>query len=671
MKIISAHIPIDKNDIFAIEQHLYKYLDDHVDLPTGIRSTVFPDRFTEEKMHLIMPVFFFKAFGLKFNSFVQDVSIGGFFYFKYLLCLDLLADQDSLINNKKLSQATLLQSHIYHEEAMKILGKLLGGNHAFWATWSIRTKELMASIMQDKQYNINMSFADYEKLCIRKCSFYKAAVDVFYHKVSSGKNEGAAEIYRDLISLIDHFSIARCIQDDIEDVVKDLQFSKNNICHIELNKSLSERGLFFSMCNADNIQSLCIGTGTFEKALDLSIAYYRKALLVCKKYSSKLDKLETLLNGMLNTLSLYLVQIKAYRIDKIIRRGAPAAPSCGKYDVHSGRQTALEYIRDKQFADGSWNDVMNKQGLSNVWATGFISIFNDEPAMLDAAGKFLINNTHNGLWGYNNDWTFDYDSSTCSLIAIAKAGYAPLSSGALGLWAGGQNEDGGFSTYKLSNTEFVERIGLSPGKLKGWCQSQVCVSALAYYFACRYARDEAFVPGLREYLLKNRSDNGLWPSYWWTSEIYATYFVLQGMLYDDQVDMSYFDKAVSQLVRLQKTDGSFACNYTRSGSAFYTALVLDLLCSDTVTREKYTGTVDKSLQWLLDNQFQDGSFPNTNFLAIPNPNVVKWNFSRTAGSLNRFGGGSSITGEQYSCYTTAVVHSALTKYLHQERQVNV
>ena len=664
MKIISAHIPIDRNLIYAIEQHLYKYLDNHVDLPSGIRSTVFPDSFTEEKMHLIMPAFFSKAFGIKFNSFVQDVSVGGFFYFKYLLCLDLLADQDSLISNKNLSQATLLQSHIYHEEAMKILGKLLGSNKGFWATWSIRTRELLASILQDKQYNINMSFSDYEKLCIRKCSFYKAAVDVFYHRTSSEKNTGVQDIYNDMLTLVDDFSIGRCIQDDIEDVVKDLQFSKNNICHIELNKALNARGESFSDCTTANIQSLCIGTGTFEKTLDLSIAYYRKALLICKKYPGKLKKLEELLNAMLNTLSLYLVQVKAYRMDKLIRRGMSATPAYGKYDPQTGREAAMEYIRNRQFSDGSWNDVMNKQGLSNVWATGFISIFNDDPVILNAASEFLVNNKHDGLWGYNNDWTFDYDSSTCSLIAIAKAGNNTTVSSRIGLWAGGQNDDGGFSTYKLSHTEFVDRIGLSPNKLKGWCQSQVCVSALAYYFACRYAKDQPFVPKLRTYLLNRQSRNGLWDSYWWTSGIYASYFVLQGMLHDEQVDRRYLDKAISRLVKMQKADGSFICNYAKTGSAFYTALVLDLLCSDKVLKERYAQAIDKGVKWLLDNQFQDGSFPNTNFLAIPNPDVKKWNFSRSAGSLNRFGGGNSITGEQYSCYTTAVVHSALTKYIN-------
>ncbi len=432
---------------------------------------------------------------------------------------------------------------------MKILGRLLGGKKEFWDTWSLRTQGLLASIMQDKVYDIHMNFADYEKLCIRKCAFYKAAVDVFFHKANAEKNEGLQVVYEDLLTLINNFSIARCIQDDIEDVAKDLKFSKNNICHIELNEALSAIGHSFEECTIENIQSLCIGAGTYERTLDLSITYYRKALSICKKYPAELAKFASLINGMINTLSLYLVQMKAYRIDKIIRREVLASPEPGNYDIETGAQAAREYIRNKQFNDGSWNDVMNKQGLSNVWATGFISIFNDDPVMLDSAGEFLINNKYDQLWGYNNDWIYDYDSSTCSLIAIAKSKYTAEKAQALRLWASGQNEDGGFGTYKLSNKEFVERIGLHPNKLKGWCQSHVCISALAYYFACKYAKGEAFVSKLREYLLSKRLKNGLWSSYWWTSEIYATYFALQGMLSDEQVDRAYVDASIHQLVR--------------------------------------------------------------------------------------------------------------------------
>jgi squalene-hopene/tetraprenyl-beta-curcumene cyclase len=662
MKIISSHIPLDAKDVFEIEQHLYKYIDDNSNLPSSINSTIFPDSFTEEKMHLIMPSFFSKAFRVQSSSFVNDVSIAGFFYFKYLLCFDIFADQDLLINNKAISQTVLLQAHIYHEEALKILGKLLGKKRSFWNTWSLRSNELLASVMQDKVYDIRMTYENYEKLCVRKCSFYKAAVDVFFHSFSSAKQTEMKGIYTDLLELIDNFSIGRCIQDDIEDIVKDLRFSKNNLCHIELNKSLTSLGRSFSECNVENIQNFCIGTGTYEKALKLSISYYSKALAICDKYPVELKKLSTLIKTVVNTLNLYLVQFKAYRIDKIIRRHTPLSQPFGKYNVNKGAEAAKRYIKNKQFLDGCWSDVMNKQGLSNVWSTAFISIFNDDLTMLKSAGKFLINKKYKGLWGYNDDWTFDYDSSTCSLIAIVKSDYTDETAEALQLWAKGQNHDGGFSTYSLSNYDFIDRMALPPSKLKGWCQSQVCVSALAYYFLCKYNKEQKIVPELRQYLLAKRTKNGLWPSYWWTSDIYSTYFVIQGMLNDKDITRQYIDESAEQLVRRQRADGSFICNFTKEGSAFYTGLVVDLLCSDSIFREKYSNTVLLGIKWLLANQFQDGSFSNTNFLAIPNPNTSKLNFSRSS-IVNNFGGGSSITGEQYACYTTIVAYSAFNKFI--------
>ncbi len=78
MKIISSHLSIDKKEIFAIEQHLYQYIDFNVNLPPDIKAMAFPDRFTEERMHLIMPTFFSEMFGVKSRDFKYNVSIAGF-----------------------------------------------------------------------------------------------------------------------------------------------------------------------------------------------------------------------------------------------------------------------------------------------------------------------------------------------------------------------------------------------------------------------------------------------------------------------------------------------------------------------------------------------------------------------------------------------------------------
>jgi len=664
MKIISSHIPFDPKDVFAVEQHIYNYIDGNCQLVPEVHNNTFPDNFTEEKLHLIMPTFFSRILGLKNGSaLVRDISVAGFFYFKYLLCFDVFADQDNVTSNKNTSQKILLQAHTYHQESLKILGRVFGNKKKFWDMWNIRTNELLSSLMQDKAYNIKMAIGDYETLCVRKCAFYKVAIDALFSTLAIERRNKKIEIYEDLLAIIENFSIGRCIQDDIEDVVKDFRFQKNNLCHIELNKALIELGKTFSICNEGNIQNMCIGTGVYEKTIKQAICYYQKALSLSEKYPIELKKLAILLKSMENTLSLYLAQFKAYRVDKMLKKNKPVSQAFVNRDMADGAFAAKRYIARMQFPEGCWYEILNKQGLSNVWSTAFISMFNNDDGMVKAAGQFLLDKRHMKLWGYNDDWTYDYDSSTCSLIALNKAGLLKEAGESLGLWIKGQNPDGGFSTYTLNNPDFTSRMSLPPNKLKGWCRSQVCVSALAYFFLTTSHGDVSALTGVRNFLLSKRLKSGLWSSYWWTSRIYSTYFVLQGMLNDSDIPRNDVYMSIRNLVKIQNADGSFNCDFSRVGSAFYTALVVDLLCSDSKFAGKYRMQIDLAVNWLLSKQLQDGSFFNSNFLAIPNPNAKKWDFRKKASAVNIFGGGSSITGEQYSCYSTIVAYSAFSKFL--------
>jgi len=137
-------------------------------------------------------------------------------------------------------------------------------------------------------------------------------------------------------------------------------------------------------------------------------------------------------------------------------------------------------LNNMQNEDGSWTEICNMQGFSNVWATGFIGLFlNKESNTLKKANKFLIQNKQDNLWGYNTDWTYDYDSTTCVLGALNFGNYNIKQY--MDKWWEGQGENGAFTTYTPTN-KIISMLNLNKKEIKGWTQGHTCVSAMSYYF---------------------------------------------------------------------------------------------------------------------------------------------------------------------------------------------
>ena len=286
---------------------------------------------------------------------------------------------------------------------------------------------------------------------------------------------------------------------------------------------------------------------------------------------------------------------------------------------------AKTYITKYQSKDGSWEDYCNNAGLSNVWSTGFIlSHISDlsEPfdqTSLKKATDFLLSNKQEDMWGYNTNWVWDMDSSTLALFALKENGLENPKE--FSFWKSNQNPDGGLSTYtdvdklkKLFEFEFDD--------LSGWLQSHPCVSAIAYYFLCKADPDSEHKAKLEKYLLSRQDADGLLDSYWWTSPIYATSFFCQGYFQDrnsvltDPIKLSF-----TSLNKLQGDNGSYMDNGGNE-SPFFTALSISAFCSSQVIYNIYRERIQKAAQWLMENQYTDGSFDCTYSLQIPKPDVT-------------------------------------------------
>lgn len=658
-------IRVGINNLYGIESALlrlkrkFNAYSVKANFPKILYKQIFPDTFLSSEYYLVFPLLFKQAFGEKNRGFVDELCLCGYLYFKYLICVDSLNDKDLEDHENKVDdKILLLRSHVFHQESLKILGKYFGGNKLFWTLWGTRNSEFLESIAIDNNYNIEISFEQYEKLSTNKCSFLKTTVDSYYSKYPTKSKLHAA-----LVKSFDYLAIARCIQDDLEDFKKDLLFKKNNIGHSMLNKWFNEQGKVMNDHSPAILERYLYVSKVAETMLGLSRKYFTLAIDAVKDFRDDLLPYTKHLEAYKNKNNLIKVNIEAYQIAQYFSK-LKSTRLTEEINLNNAIERAEDYISKFQNSDGSWYDISNKQGISNVWATGFIaSQLDPSTEPFKKAINFLLNNRQNGLWGYNTDWISDFDSTTCVLLSMLKDSLNVNPD--LDKWIKGQTKKGGFSTYSKNSKELLSLLGLRDMKnIKGWTEEHVCVSALAYYLLSNpkmSAKRKRELVLVRNFILRSRDERGLWPSYWWTSKIYASCYAIKGLLNESNLKYdSIIKKAIRSLIQHQNNDGSFSCDVLKTKSVFYTSLVLSTVCYDKSIYLKYEKRAEKMKMFILKNQFDDGGFQGSNFLVIPQPNSVMEKKPDHNFKINIAGGGNAITGEVSNLFSTSVALNALT-----------
>lgn len=626
-----------------------------------LKEQVLPDSFLDSPYYLMYPLLFNNAFQIRKGKFLTSLSIAGYFYFKYLLVVDAIYDQDSSNNheNNTSTDVLLLRSHVYNDEAHKILADLFGGDRTFWDFWNGRNKEFLGSLLLDKKYDPKLSLKTYEKLATGKCAFSKVVIDAFHSKKAN------QELYEALTASFDMFSVALCLQDDYQDFKKDLYHKKNNYAHVLISQWLeTEKNQDFFSLNPFQLDTVLHSSGKAEQLIDLAISYHDRALDFIANYSDELGLYSHYIGSYRNKCNLIKVDLRSQRITKYVYQ-IDKQKQKTECSLNQAISKSRGYIEGLQSDNGAWYEVSNKQGLSDLWATGFISmLYPSESEAIEKARNYLQENKGASLWGYNVDWTEDYDTTTNVLCALNK-GNKNIDNH-LGAWLEGQGDQGGFGTYSGGNTELVQFLGFRKIKeVCGWTGEHVCVSALAYYFMSQLESTQEIKERkahLSNYLLRHQEQSGVWQPYWWTSFIYPTYFAVLGMKEDKDIEQHYdLSNTYRYMMKNQNKDGSFSCDMLNEKSVFYSSMVLDLLAQDNQLLLRYKDQAVAICEWLLKNQYEDGSFVNSNFLAIPATT------SKTRDASGEFefdlkGGTQTITGEVAGLFSGVMAFRALTNY---------
>lgn len=194
--------------------------------------------------------------------------------------------------------------------------------------------------------------------------------------------------------------------------------------------------------------------------------------------------------------------------------------SARTYALEQSIAASLDFILALQSANGSWTDWALPPGRSSPWTTAYVGYklrglpqhlkAKAAPQILAASQWLLDNAFTDGGWGYNRAVGSDADSTSFAMLYLASAGQ-PVPGAAYTHLARYQGSDGGFSTY------------LSGGESNSWTVSHPDVTPIAL-LACltQPAPDRRILQSGTDYVLKQKTPDGLWDSFWWDSFLYGT-----------------------------------------------------------------------------------------------------------------------------------------------------
>lgn len=274
--------------------------------------------------------------------------------------------------------------------------------------------------------------------------------------------------------------------------------------------------------------------------------------------------------------------------------------------INKAIDNALLFLEKSQKSNGSWIDFQLPVGESDIWVTAYVlyqlnslqgntSQYNYFKKCRRKALNWLkISSTQTGGWSYNSVVEEDSDSTSLAILAIRSMNelVPERSLDRLLLYF---DSCGGVSTY----LEDVEEG-------RAWSTSQCDVTPLALL-----ALNNKLSPTMKhqalKFLLKHQRSNGLWPSFWWISPLYATNVVLN-YLSSNQYNIP------NENVLFHTLD-----HFYPSGE-FEKALHLNCIAT---LRGNDISKYSHEIFNLLKSQLPNGAWPSSPILRLTNPDIEK------------------------------------------------
>jgi len=596
-------LEVDPKTVGALYKKKFISYINSLSLSEVYKESITDCKFIDENpiFYIYYPKLFSSAFQELESTQIDQLCIAGYLYYQSTLFLDSVIDEG---NKKGLFNALVCQ-----EEATKIMTHLFGLDSSYWGLWDKRRNEYLRAIHIEKEFlktSNKISIEQYAGLADFKASFGKAAIDSIF-KLSAGTDEYA---YTKMINSHKYFSLAFQINDDVLDFKEDFekgQFnwavysiynSSSKVSVIELNKLFYIRGAAKSL---------------FEKAIE----YLDMAINEVRDISVPIWVLE--LEKLKNKFCFSIIEIDNY-LELLNSEIKLSKKFVINNSINLSVESAIKFMRNSQNDDGSWREYINQGGISDTWSTAFIvsklSGKNLNVQLEDNiknAMNFLQNSKKEELWGYNQNWINDADTTNFVLLAF-HYNLINIDDSILEKWISFYRKGQGFSTY-IDSDNLLNSLGdKNITNVNSWTSGHQCVSAVSFYYltvsknftSVHSNLDELF----NEYLLRDDIK-----AYWWTSKIYTFYYLIKS--YDLLENSKNVNLILSETAKIQNDDGSFSDKY--GPNFFLTGKAIKILL---VRPKEYNYQIEKGINFLLTHQYLDGSWQNSNCLQIPDPELI-------------------------------------------------
>ncbi len=659
---------LGKEFVYQLENsgNKYKSYIDNLPLSSTIKDSLCSGLDKRSGYYLFYPHLFRGAFNVEVSKKLDLLCIAGFLFYRSLLYLDKIVD--SQVAQKNINQYLQL-SFICQEESIKILATLFPLDSTFWTLWNKRKKEYLEAQELEKKDIVNESY--FYTIADFKSAFGKIAIDslatLAHHELNS-------DAYNAMLMAHKHFSIARQMYDDVIDIKEDVINKQSNYAIYKLKIECEQQGINFDSLDEVYLEKYAYVLGVSEAILKEAILNFETAVNISKPFIGN-----STLWVDANNIHIYLTKTTLIKQTSYLKQiQSKAELSNQKYgkvlhlnevEIENRINLALRYLAKKLFADGFWEEYLNSAGASSIWATAFIYsfIYNtkniDNFILLDKIKEYLIDKQNLGF-RYNEIAPTDGDSTNFGILSLHSMGINV--SQYLGSLMKYQTSDGGFATYHMDDRESLNALMNFDHieKFDSWEESHNCVSAVSFYLLSHLRKSfeiENHYQLLKSFIL-SRQKNSVWDSYWWTSPIYATSFIIKAISESKDADLiPVRNAAIESLLHQQNKNGSWRDSF-QTESAFYTGLMANSILSSSLSTRRRQ--VQKSIEWIIENQNDDGSWPETNAMRLPsfkisNPNEVKsWPDRRS---------GLNVRAIEFNrLFSTSVCLSALNAYGRSE-----
>ncbi|MBT9394350.1 terpene cyclase/mutase family protein [Hymenobacter sp. NST-14] len=614
-----------------------------------------PTVLRKHALYLRLPHLLAPAYPLVSPEQLEQLSVFGYFYFRFLVAFDQMLDQTASTTRPEEETERMIEFCSVYEAAIRGLCSLFPESAPFWAHLNRCKQQYAGSNRQEKRLAATrppITATMFEELAAGKSAVCFAMVHAL--EELSGQPEHSSQ----LLACLRHVHIGLQCLDDVDDFVQDLANGQYTFAHY----------LTYQVYRA---QAGADAPALAPHELELLFHSSRTAYALYGRAQHHFD----LARQIGQDLRLPELTAVAGQLGMSARRQQHQASLHA--DIHAQRQLKSFHLffpdrpcftpslipgavgRGKQQLSGSrspqsrWVDLLTDQADTQYLVTAFA-------AALLSEGQ----DRHTALVVEASDSLFPIEQQPAGLLpglslglglSLQKicSGHQPDS--APRAWLDYQNADGGWVAYRDVPAVRRQLGGGEERDISGWTAAHACTTALNAWALRRFPACAGVYTASCAWLLSQQLPDGRWQAYWWSSEILSTAFAVLA-LQDNSVYRPAIERACAWLRNSQSLEGSWYV--LGQPSAFYTALALQALTA-TPDAENLPAA-EAAAAWLIGQQRTDGSWLASPLLRLPEPACGELT-SETRWKVSPFGF-NVLLADHNRVLTTAAACRALRAY---------